>query len=100
HAGQRLGHGGVNERDVVGNFDHVFADDAAGNADEFRIGAVIEQQILAKVWLVLAAIKTLIARSGIGWNHAHAFADARIDGATSGFDDAGEFVAEQRGRPD
>ena len=43
NAGQRLDHGRIFERHVIGNFEHVLLDDSRGNSNVFGVGAVIEQ---------------------------------------------------------
>src|SRR5262249_49023374 len=77
------------------NFEHVFADDAAGDANVFGVRAVVEEEVFAKIGLALAAEKALIAGGGIRGDDAHAFADNAVDGAAFFLDGAGELVAEQ-----
>jgi hypothetical protein len=40
---------------------HIFLDDSCGNANKFGVGAVIEEQVRAKVFLIPLAIKALPA---------------------------------------
>ena len=58
-AGQRLSQRGMFKRNVVGNVQSVLGDDASRNADEFCIGAVVEEQIVAEIFLAVLAEITL-----------------------------------------
>ena len=53
-------------RDAV----HVLFDDAAGDADEFGVGAVIEEKIVAEVLEILLAVEAVAARGGIAGHDA------------------------------
>jgi hypothetical protein len=74
-------------------------DEPRGDGDAFRIGAVEELQIFAKIFLVALAIKAIAAGSGIGDDDA--VADFPLLGPPGGGDfgnGAGQFMAEGRGR--
>ena len=64
-AGQRLGERGVLQRDAVGNAKRVFGDDARGNADVLGVCAVVEEQIVAEIFLVAQAEVADAARRGV-----------------------------------
>ena len=98
-AGQRLGHGGVFEADVGRNHQHVGFDDATRHADIFGIGTIVEEQILAEIFLMLGAVEAHLTGGGIQRYDAHAFFEAMNAGADF-FDDPGEFVSEEGGRDD
>ena len=100
HASQRFGHRRVRIGYAVGNFQHVLPHDSPRNPDVFRVRSVIEQQILAKIWLAFFAVKTNIARRGIRRKNAHAFAHAAVHPAAGFFNHSRELVAEQRRRLD
>ena len=63
HASQRLGHGCIFETNIRRNRQHVGFDDAPRNANVFRIGAVVEKQIFAKIFLVLGAVEAHAGRA-------------------------------------
>ena len=65
HASQRLDHCRILKRNVFRNHQHVLPDDPPRNANIFRIGPIVEQQVLAKIALPLAAKKADIARRRI-----------------------------------
>jgi hypothetical protein len=50
-AGQRLGQRSVLQRHVVGNMERVLFHNPRRNADELGVGAVVEQQVVAEVFL-------------------------------------------------
>ena len=54
-AGQRLSERGVLEGDILRNDERVLGDDARGNLDELSVGAVVEEQIVAKILLAAQA---------------------------------------------
>ena len=99
NAGQRLGHGGVFDADVGRNDQHVGFNDAAWNADVFGVGAVVEEEIFAEIFLMLGAVEAHLARGGVERDNAHALLEA-INSGSDFLDDSGEFVAEQGGRDD
>ena len=94
HARQRLGHGRIFKAHVRRHDQHVGFDNAARHPDIFRVGAVVEQQVLAEIALVLGTVETHAARSGIQGHDAHALLEAAhpvpdlVDGPR-------QFVAEQ-----
>lgn len=84
---------------------HVFLDEAGGDGDALGIGAVEENQVFAKVFLLVFAVKAGAAGRGIGHNHTVAHLPARRQGVRSVADrgdfrdGAGQFVSEgRRGR--
>ena len=98
-AGQRLGERGVLQRHILRNDESVLRDDARGNLDELRIGAVVEDQIVAKI--LLAAQAEVALAAGRGVERDDAIAGSEIGDALAGFDDgSGQLVAEERGRND
>ena len=98
-AGQRFGHGGVFYADVGRNDQHVGFDNAARHADVFGVGAVVEEQVFAKIFLMFGAVKAHLARGGVERDDAHALLEA-VDAGADFFDDSGQFVAEKGGRDD
>ena len=61
HTGQGLNHRRILIVDEIGDDEHVLFNNAPGDTDVFGVGAIVEQQIFAKVLLVLGAIKTTAA---------------------------------------
>ena len=98
NAGQRLGHGRIHKRDAFGNFEHVLANDSAGNANVFGIRAIVEEQIFAEIRLALAAEEARVARRRIRGQHAHALVHAAVHRAALLFDHARQLMSEKRGR--
>ena len=68
---------------------------APRNADVFGIGAVIEQQVFAEIFLVLGAVEAHLAGRGVQRHHPHALLEA-AHARPDFFDHAGQFVPEQR----
>ena len=99
HAGQRLRHGRVFEAHVGWNYQHVGFDDALGHTNVFGVGAIVEQQIFAKIFLVFGAVEAHLAWSGVQSYNAHALLET-IHAAADFFDHAGEFMSKQRRRND
>ncbi len=98
-AGQGLGERGVFERHVLRNDERVLGDDAFGNLDEFGISAVVEEQIVAKIFLATQAKVALAARSGV--ERHNPVAGSEIGDALARFDDRScLLVSEERGRND
>ncbi len=60
-AGQRLGERRVLQRHMFRHMERVLGHDARGNADELGIGAVVEEQIVAEIFLAASAEVTLAA---------------------------------------
>ena len=98
HASQRLDHRRILKRNVFRDHQHVLPDDSSRDADIFRVGAIVEQQVLAKIALPLAAKQADVARRRIRGNHARADLQAAIHVGAQRFDNAGKLVAEHRGR--
>jgi hypothetical protein len=80
------------------HFEHIFHYDAAGDAQIFSVGAIVEEQIFAKIFLATATVKAAQARRGIGGNDALADAPAGINALSEGGDFTDDFVAENGGR--
>ena len=97
HAGQRLGHRRVFGTDVLRDDQHVRLNDAPGDADIFGVGSVVEQEVFAKIFLVLGAVEAHLAGGGVKCDHAHALLEAE-DAFADFFDHTGQFVAEEGGR--
>src|SRR5581483_11816987 len=95
----RLRHRRFFEADGIGNGEHIGFNDAAGNADVFRVRAVVEQQVFAEILLVFRTVEAHLEGSGDQRHHAHALLEAAHVG-TDFLDDSGEFVTEQRRRHD
>ena len=83
----------------VRDHQHVGFDNAPRNADIFGVGSVIEEQIFAEIFLMLGAVETHLAGSGIQCHHAHALLEA-VDALANLFDDSGQFVAKKGGGHD
>ena len=98
HAGQRFGERRALVVDRVRHFEHVFHDDAPGDAHVFRVRAVVKQQVVAKIFLAAAAVVATQARSGIGGDNAHPDAPARIHALAHGDNLAHQLVTEDRRR--
>src|SRR5262249_8938329 len=92
YASQRFDHGSILIADGVGNAEHVALDDPAGHANVLGIGAVIEQQVFAKVLLMLGAVEAAPARCRIQSNDPGAFLKI-LDSRSNLFDDSGQFVS-------
>ena len=97
HAGQRFDHSRFFVGNIGGNRQHVGFNNAARNANVFGIGAVIEQQVFAEIFLMLGAVEAHLAGRGIQRHHPHAFFEA-AHSVPDFFNHAGQFVSEQRRR--
>ena len=64
-AREGLSERGVLQRNVIRNPKRVFGHDAGRNADELGVCAVVEEQIVAEVLLVVLAEVTIAARGGV-----------------------------------
>ncbi len=99
HAGQGLDHGRLFVAHIRRHGQHVGFNDAARDLDVLGVGAVVEQQILAQVLLMLGAVVAHLAGRGIQRHHPHALlesAHARADL----LDHSRQFVPEQSRRND
>ena len=95
--GQRLGESRVLKRHILRNDKRVLRDNALGNFDELGISAVVEDQIVAKIFLAVQAEVAQAARRGV--ERDDAVAGREIGDSLARFDDrAGKLVAEERGR--
>ena len=99
HAGQRLGQSGIPIIQMRRNHIGIQANDARRNLDEFRISAVIEQQIFAEIHASAAAIEALQAGRGIRGHDALPDLET-LDALAHRHHIAGQFVPEQSGRHD
>lgn len=96
HTGEGFGEGGFGKGDVFGDREEIPGDNAGGDDDGFGIGAVEEEEVVAKVGLADPAEMTGQAGGGIGGNDPGS--EGPSDGLRVDFgDDAGEFVAEGAG---
>jgi hypothetical protein len=87
----------VLEGDIGGDEQSILLDDARGNRDEFGVGSVVEEQVVAEVLLVAAAEVALIAWSRVEGDDA--VADSEIPNAGTYFvDNARELMPEGHGQ--
>src|SRR5262245_44824142 len=77
---------------------HVFHDDACWNAHVFGVSAVVEENVLAEIFLAAAAVVTAKTGRRICRNDAHADAPASFGAFANGHDLTDHFVAEDGGR--
>src|ERR1700675_343611 len=63
HACQRLDHGRFLKTHVRRDSQHVEINNPSWHANVFRGGAIIEQQVFAKIFLMARAVETRLARS-------------------------------------
>src|SRR5437773_1754838 len=99
HARQRLSHRSIFKADVGRNDQHVRFNNAARHTNVLRIGAVVEKEVFAEVFLVFGAVKAHLAGRGVQGYDAHALLEA-VDVSTNLLNDSSEFVAEKRRRHD
>jgi len=93
-AGKGFGEGCVFERDGFGNLEGILFDDACRDAKELGVGAVVEEEVVAEVLLVVAAEETGVARRGVEGKHT--VAESKSGSAVADLDDgSGELVAEE-----
>ena len=96
-AGQRLGQRRVLQRHVLRHKQRILGHNARRNADELRISAVVEEQIVAQVLLAMRAEITLPA--GCGVQRDYAVAGGKALGSLTNLDDSsGLFMAKERRR--
>ena len=95
HAGQRFGHGRIFESYVRGDHEHVGFNDATWHANVFGVSAIVEQEILAKVLLMLGAVEAHLAGCGIECDNAHALLKA-VDALTDFFDHSSQFMRQNK----
>src|SRR5215469_269950 len=93
HAGKRLGKRSALIIHRMRHFEHVFHGDAAGNAHVLGVSAVVEEQIVAEVFLAASAVVTEQAGCGIRGDHTHSDAPTRVDALAGGDDVANQFMA-------
>ena len=94
-AGQRLGESGVFKGYMFGNDQRVLGNNARGDADEFGISAVVEEEIFTEIFLGALAEVAVTAGSGVDWDDT--IADREILDTRTDFGDfAGDFVAQSQ----
>jgi len=94
---QGLSESGVFEGDVGGHEQRVLLDDARGDGDEFGVGSVVEEEVVAQILLAAEAEIALVAWSRVEGNDP--IADPKIPYAPADFvNNAGEFVSEGHGQ--
>src|SRR6185369_2709965 len=93
-AGQGLDHRRFLIGHVRRNGEHVGFNDTLGDANVFGVGSVVEEEIFAKIFLVLRAVEAHSAWCGVEGNDALAFLESPDAGAEL-FDGAGKFMAEE-----
>ena len=82
------------EGDGAGDVKGVFFDDARGDTDELGVGAVVEEQVVAEVLLVVAAEEAGV--TGRRVEGKDAVAEGKVGDAIADLDDgSGELVAEE-----
>ena len=84
------------EGDAGRNAEGVPGGDAGGDEEEFGVGAVIENEAIAKVFLIVAAVVALAAGRGVEGNDAVSGAKGG-DAAADLVDSACQLVAERDG---
>ncbi len=94
-AGQRLSKRSVLQRNVVENVEGILGNDTSRDADELGIGAVVEEQIVAEVFLAMLAEIALPAGGGVERNHAVAGSKVR-DSFAHLNDRSRQLVAKER----
>ncbi len=99
NAGQRFRHRRIFKGHVGRDDQHVGFDDALRDPNVFCVGAIIEEEIFAEIFLMLGAVEAHLARSGVQGYDAHALLET-IDPGADFLNYAGQFVAEQGGRND
>ena len=98
-AGQRLSERGVLERNVIGNVQRVFGDDAGRDADELGVRAVVEEQVVAEIFLPMLAEVALAAGCGVERHHAAAVGKT-LNSLPYLDDGSGQLVTEESRRDD
>ena len=97
HASQRLDHGGFFVGNVGGNRQHVGFNNAARNANVLGVGAVVEQQVFAEIFLMLGAVEAHLAGRRVQRHHPHALLEA-AHAVPDFFDHSGQFMSKERRR--
>jgi hypothetical protein len=94
YAGEGFGEGGVFEGDAGRNAEGIFGDDAGWDEEIFGIGAVVEDEAVAEVFLVVAAVVAIAAGRGVEGDDAIAGTKGR-NAAADLMDRACELVSER-----
>jgi hypothetical protein len=84
--------------DGVRHLEHVFHHDAAGDAEILGVGAIVEEQVFAEIFLAATTMETTQARRGISGDYTLADAPAGVNTLAQSCDFADDFVAEHGGR--
>jgi hypothetical protein len=96
---QRFGESRVLKRHVIGNMQGVFGDDARRNADELGVGAIIEEQVVAKI--LLSAFAEIALTAGGGVERDDAVTRAKFSDASAGLNHGtGKLMSEESGGDD
>jgi hypothetical protein len=98
NAGERFRESGVPKGSVVLQTQEIALDETLGDGDRFSVCAIKEGEIVAKIFLLIAAIKALAARSRVGDNDPIAHSPG-IDVRDFG-NDSGHFVSKNGRRCD
>src|SRR5204863_1247050 len=69
HTSQWLGQSRIPKSGLRLESQHIFLGDAHGNNDRFGVRAIEKKQVVAQILLLITAIETIAARSGIGHHH-------------------------------
>jgi hypothetical protein len=94
YAGQGLSERGVLKRHRFGNPQGVLLDNARGDTDEFGVCTVVEEQIVAKILLVIAAEEAVVAGRGVEWNNPIADGEGS-DAVSNLLDGSSELMPEE-----
>jgi hypothetical protein len=84
----------------VRHLQHIFHDDATGDAHVLGVRAVIEKKIFAEIFLAAAAMKAAQAGRGVRGNYTQAQTPPGVDSLPDRSDFADDFMAEDRRRLD
>src|SRR5581483_9205781 len=98
NAGERLDQSGIVIAYAVGDEIRIALDDALRNPDVLGVGAVVEQQVFAKVLQAAATEEALVAGRGVGGDDTLPNAEG-ADVVADGDDVAGKLMSED-GRRD
>ena len=80
-----------------GNQQQIFVNDALGDPDVLGVGAVVEEKIVAQVFLAVQAIETCAARSRVSRHHARTLSEVPYPRANFNHF-AGNLMSKERGR--
>src|SRR5262249_19637960 len=97
HASQGLNHRSFLTTHMSRYGQHVDISGSARDADVFCISSVVDEAVFAKMLVVGRAVKTALAGARVQRNHPRALLEAAY-ARPNFFNDAGEFMPEQRRR--